>query len=99
MIKHVVMFKLKEIAPDEKMHEALSLKLMLDTLPDKIKGIKFFETGMNFTVSERAFDIVLVSEFNSIGDLNKYQKHPEHLKVVGLIREICETTHVVDYEV
>ena len=93
------MFKLKETAPDEKMHEVLQLKLMLDMLPEAIKEVGFFEVGMNFTESDRAFDLVLVSEFESISDLDIYREHPEHKKAVEYIREICDVTRVVDYEV
>ena len=48
--------------------------------------------------SERASDVVLVCEFESMEKLKKYQDHPEHLKVVALLQPLTEEVRVVDYE-
>ena len=46
MIKHIVMFKLKEKAEGrDKAANIQLLKAMLDALPARIKEIKFFEVG------------------------------------------------------
>ncbi len=46
-----------------------------------------------------AADVALYSEFSTWDDLEAYQKHPEHLKVVSFVQEIRLERHVVDYEI
>ena len=93
------MFKLRELSSlSEKLEIVDSIKTALETLPSKIEQIKSFEIGKNMIESERAFDIVLVSEFESLDDLKIYVDHPEHQKVVTLIRKYSEKTVSVDYE-
>jgi hypothetical protein len=99
MIHHVIMFKLKEFpSKDEKLETANVIKNALEALPAKIEQIKSFEIGINILESERAFDIVLVSKFNSLEDLKIYVDHKEHQNVVTLIRKYSEKTVSVDYE-
>ncbi len=98
MIKHIVMFKLKEEAEGrDKAANAQLLKAMLEALPASIKEIRFFEVGVNFLLASIAYDLVLVSQFESIEALQSYQKHPEHLKVFDFVVNTCENRIVVDY--
>jgi len=99
MIKHIVMWKLKEHAAGAGAQEnARILKTLLLELKDSIPHIKEIEVGFNFNPSEAACDVVLYSVFESRDDLETYQKHPEHRKVVGFVNEIRSDRHVVDYE-
>jgi hypothetical protein len=91
MIKHIVMFKLKEWA--EGRDKAANIK----ALPAQIEEIKFFEVGINFIEASVAYDLVLVSEFESKEALYRYQKHAEHLKVAEFVGKACESRIVVDY--
>jgi hypothetical protein len=98
MIRHIVMFKMKEFSgKDEKLNQATRLKAALEALPDLIPEIRFYEVGLNFVDSARALDMVLISYFNSINELEKYRVHPEHLKVIDMVKELTEYTVVVDY--
>jgi hypothetical protein len=95
MIKHIVSFKLK----DEFTNKASLIKDALDGLPVKILEIKTFEVGINIADTDSAYDLVLVSEFESLDDLNTYRVHPEHQKVVELIAKYKLTSMVVDYKI
>jgi len=98
MIKHIVMFKLKEWAEgSDKAANIKALKANLEALPPKIGEIKFFEVGINFLEASVAYDLVLVSEFESKEDLYSYQKHPEHARVANFVGKVCENRIVVDY--
>ncbi len=98
MIKHIVMFKLKEEAEGrDKAANTQMLKAMLEALPASIKEIRFFEVGVNFLQASIAYDLVLVSQFESLEALQSYQKHPEHLKVFDFVVKTCENRIVVDY--
>jgi hypothetical protein len=98
MIKHIVMFKLKEWAEGcDRAANINLLKAKLEALPAQIKEIKFFEVGINFAEASVAYDMVLVSEFESKEALFSYQKHPEHVLVVNIVGKVCESRIVVDY--
>ena len=98
MIKHIVMFRLKERAEGrDKDGNVMVLKAMLEALPARIKEIKFFEVGINFAQAGVACDLVLVSQFESKEALVSYQKHPEHLLVADFVGRACESRFVVDY--
>jgi len=98
MIKHIVMFKLRESAEGrDKAGNIRALKAMLEALPAKIEEIKFFEVGVNFFEGIVAYDVVLISEFESVEALQRYQKHPMHLNVFDFVGKTCEGRVVVDY--
>ena len=98
MVKHIVMWKIKEDASGAAKKESMAkMKALLEDLPNKIDQIKQFEVGLNVQPGDAAFDIVLYSEFESIADLEQYQKHPAHQKAVEFIRTISMGRHVVDY--
>ncbi|NLZ47550.1 MAG: Dabb family protein [Clostridiales bacterium] len=99
MIKHIVMWKLKDFSEGKnKLENAQIIKRDLEALKDKIRELKYIEVGININESEQAYDVVLYSEFNSIKDLNTYQNHEEHLKVAGFIRKVVDARIVTDYE-
>lgn len=100
MIKHIVMWRLKDSADGaSKQENAKNLKNYLEALKDKIREIRHIEVGINISGSDAASDVVLYSEFDSIEDLEAYQKHPEHQKIVSFVNEIRSERRVVDYEV
>jgi hypothetical protein len=100
MIKHIVMWRLKEFANGvNKEENAKKLKSHLESLKSKIKEIKHIEVGINIKSSDAASDVVLYSEFDSMDDLEAYQRHPEHMKVVDFVNEVRLERRVVDYKV
>ena len=99
MVKHIVMWRLKEpVGGSSKEEVAQSLKQRLEALPQAIPEIRYYEVGLNLKDSERASDVVLYSEFDSLEALAAYSQHPAHLEVVELVREIAAESRVVDYE-
>jgi Stress responsive A/B Barrel Domain len=100
MIKHIVMWKLKENAlGNTKEANALTIKKQLEDLVGTITEIKSLEVGINFNPSEAAFDVVLYSEFENEESLNSYMKHPLHVKVADFVSQVRENRVVVDYQV
>jgi hypothetical protein len=88
------MFKFKDENKDENIEK---VKNELNCLVDKIDELKSIEVGVNFAKEDRAFDLSLYSKFDSKEDLNAYAIHPEHLKVVKLIKSVVLESKVVDY--
>lgn len=100
MVKHIVMWNLKEFAEGRRKDENLQgMKDRLEALKSKISEIKILEIGINFNETEDSYDIVLYSEFENRKALNAYQKHPEHVKARDFIKNIRLEKKVVDYEV
>jgi antibiotic biosynthesis monooxygenase (ABM) superfamily enzyme len=96
MIKHIVAFKLKDTNKEDNLQ---SLKSKLERLPEVIPGVMNFETGKNISNRSSAYDLVLISEFASLNDLDMYRNHPEHIKVLDIIQQVVDNTVVVDYEI
>ena len=99
MIKHIVMWTLKERADGFSKEEiAVKIQRELNALKEKISAIYHIETGLNFNQTEAAFDIALYSEFKTKEDLATYQKHPDHVKVAEFINNVRLERAVVDFE-
>jgi hypothetical protein len=99
MLKHIVMWKLKDFAQGAtKKENAQKIKSQLEELRNKIKEIKFLEVGININDSADSYDIVLYSEFDSLEDLKTYQNHPEHIRVGDFVGEVRLERKVADYE-
>lgn len=98
MLKHIVMWKLKDHAEGKTRDEnAIIMKGMLEALKDKTPEIQFLEVGINVNPTDAAYDVVLYSEFMDEAALSVYQGHPEHLKVAEFVAKVREERAVVDY--
>jgi hypothetical protein len=98
MIRHIIMFKLKDFESKEIKNQKLTqLKKMIDELGNQIGEIVSIQAGINFSSRDVAYDLVLLSTFKSRDDLQLYSAHPEHQKVVEFLKEIKLSSAVVDY--
>lgn len=96
MIIHIVMWRLSD---DNKRENALKLKQMLEALKETVPSIRHIEAGVNIIENDpTAADVVLYSEFDSAADLQAYQAHPDHMKVVEFLNTVRTEKRVVDYE-
>ncbi|HHE73896.1 MAG TPA: Dabb family protein, partial [Desulfobacteraceae bacterium] len=87
MLNHVVLMKFKPGVAENKIAK---LEELMDNLPNTISEILVYEFGRNTVPSERAYDFALVSLFANPESLERYRQHPDHLKVLDLIKDICE---------
>ena len=94
MIKHIVMFKLK----DKNKENIKKVGNALKPLEGSIDVLRSAEIGVNFTESERSYDIVLTTDFDNRDALDAYGPHPKHVPVVETVRSLCSGSVVVDYE-
>lgn len=98
MLKHIVIFKLKDsYLGKDKFSLAQEIKEALERLPGLIPQIKFYEVGINRLDDPRAYDLALISAFESVDDLNIYRNHPEHKKTLDFILERAIDSKVVDF--
>ena len=94
MVKHIVMFKLTE-KTSENMKRATNA---LRSLEGNIETLKSIEIGTDFLESDRSYDIVLIAHFENREGLKIYGNHENHLPVVKIMRSLCSSSVVVDYE-
>jgi len=100
MIKHIVSWKLKETAEGKaKAENLVIMKNLLLSLKEKLAVLKKLEVGINSPKADASnFDIILITEFDSMIDLQAYLVHPEHVKVAEFIGKIRESRACIDYE-
>lgn len=91
MVKHVVVFKLKNF------EDAARLKDAILGMEGKIPGLVSIEAGIDFNRSDAAGDLVLISTHSDKDALKVYQDHPEHIKVKDQIVPCAAGRTVVDY--
>jgi hypothetical protein len=98
MVKHIVMWKLKEYANGQsKKANAIKMKKMLEALQGVVPGAYKMEVGINYNPG--GYDVVLYSEFNDHDALEGYQVHSEHIKVQEFVHEVILDRVVGDYMV
>lgn len=101
MIRHIVMWKLKEEASGaSKEKNAQKLKLILEGLRTNIDEIKAVEVGIQTNPDDKeALDVVLICDFENELDFQMYTRHAHHQKAVSFIEEVAEKRYYVDYKV
>jgi heme-degrading monooxygenase HmoA len=100
MIKHIVMWKLKDQAEGAgRAANAVEMKRRLDECANIVPGMLTFEVTLAQPGLEATYDVVLYSEFETKEALEAYARHPTHLAVVPFIGAIREGRQCMDYEV
>lgn len=95
MLKHVVFFKFKKDAREADIVEGVN---GLKALPGIIAEIRLFECGLDVVHSERSFDFALVSAFDNLDAMQRYQVHPAHQAAAKKMRELSDSVFAVDFE-
>jgi hypothetical protein len=95
MIKHLVFMKFKAGVTDK---DIAVIEKGLAGLPGKIPEIKEYQVGRDIVRSERSCDFALVSAFDDMEALKRYQVHPDHLPVVAKVKEFSESILAVDFK-
>lgn len=98
MVKHIVLFKLKDEVPaDKKLAAMTAFKQAIEALPARIPLIHHIEVGLNINPGE-TWSIALYSEFDSLDDVKSYAVHPDHVAAGQLLAAVKESRACVDYE-
>ena len=100
MIKHIVMWQLKDHAEGaDKATNAIKMKTLLDACSDIVPGILKLEVAIAQAGLEATYDVVLYSEFESATALDAYQNHPQHLALKPFVGAVRLARQCMDYEV
>lgn len=100
MVKHVILWCLKDTLTDEeKAKVKKDAKENLEALKGKIEGLAEIKVNINPLPTSNA-DMMLDSLFESADALAKYSIHPEHVAVAdGYVRPYTKSRSCMDYEV
>lgn len=99
MVKHMVMWNLKEFAEGaDKESNKQIIKKRLEALNGQIAGLIHLEVGFDFVGSKQSADVVLYSELESRDALEAYQSHPKHQAIIPFMKAVTSARTVVDYE-
>jgi hypothetical protein len=100
MIKHIVMWKLKEHAEGaDKAANARRMKELLEGCAGIVPGMHAFEVALAQDGLEATYDVVLYSEFADAAALNAYAEHPAHVAIKGFIGAVRAERQCMDYAV
>ena len=99
MIKHIVMWKLKDFAEGaDRAANAVHMKQKLDSCANVVPGIRKFEVALAQPGLEATYDVVLYSEFDSKEALEAYANHPTHHAIKPFIGAVRSERQCMDYE-
>ena len=99
MVKHMIIWKLKEMSPEALEAQKKLVKAGLEGLAGKIPGMTDIHVQIENLPTSNA-DMMLDSTFESAEALKGYSVHPEHVHVAETyIRPYIETRLCMDYEV
>ena len=98
MIKHVVLFKLKDFdSPSEKRAKMTEIKAALEELRACIEVVRELRVDFNINPSEE-WDLILTSVFDTLEDVGTYASHPAHVAVgKNIIGPVRTGRACVDY--
>ncbi|MBQ8769428.1 MAG: Dabb family protein [Oscillospiraceae bacterium] len=92
MVKHIVMYTLKEGVEKESAVELI--RSVLEPLVGKIPGLQHLEVRQAFN----GLDYALYSEFESREALTSYAVHPLHLAAKEKFHHLLDKRYAADYE-
>ena len=95
MIRHIVMFKIK----DEFKDEIPQLVKNFYGMKGRVEGLLELEAGADVLHSDRSYDLALVTLFDGMASFQAYQTHPAHLPVKKRMHEVRSASVACDFEV
>jgi hypothetical protein len=99
MIRHIVMWKLKEQAEGAgRAANAARMKALLDDCAGIVPGMGRFEVALAVPGMECTYDVVMYSEFESRAALDAYQQHPQHQALKPFFSAVRDARQCMDYE-
>ena len=100
MVKHIILWTLKEMSDSEKESVKKGIKEGLEGLKGKIPGLIDIKVNTEGRLASSTADLMLDSTFESTDALKGYSKHPEHVAVAdSKVRPYTVSRSCLDYEV
>jgi Stress responsive A/B Barrel Domain len=100
MIKHIVMWKLKEHAEGaDRLSNAKKMLALLNSCNNLVPGMLKLEAALATPELEATYDVILYTEFADKAALDAYQEHPAHVAIKPFIGAVRLERQCMDYRV
>lgn len=100
MVKHIILWTLKEMPEDEKAKVKVEIKTGLEALVGKVPGLVDVKVNIDGRLASSNADLMLDSTLESAEALAAYANHPEHVKVADeKVRPFTAGRTCLDYEI
>ncbi len=102
MIRHIVMWKFLPEAGGKTREENLDdvrARLLALYESGKIEGLRRMEIGKDVLHTDMSYDMVLLTEFDSLEALHNYKVHPDHVVISQFVKTVRSARAVVDCEI
>ena len=100
MVKHIILWTLKEMSDSEKESVKKEIKEGLEALKGKIAGLVDIKVNTSGRLSSSNADLMLDSTFEDEEALKVYAKHPEHLAVADKkVRPFTVSRSCLDFKI
>ena len=100
MVKHIILWTLKEMSEEEKSRVKSEIKKGLEDLKGKIPGLIDIKVNATGRLPSSNADLMLDSTFENAEALKGYSKHPEHVAVAdSKVRPYTASRSCLDFEV
>lgn len=100
MIRHTIMWKFTDEYEGMKKEQIMTrVEESFDHLRNVIPEIKAMRVERDILRSERSFDMIYITEFESLEALERYRVNPEHVKVAKFIGAVRTAQAVTDTEI
>lgn len=97
MLRHVVSWKLVAENEESRARDFATISEALRSLLPFISEIRSLNVGANVAYPETNWDVVLIADYDDVAALERYQRHPEHVKVSQIIRPLVAQRATVDF--
>lgn len=99
MVKHIILWTLKELDENEKIKIKKDIKQNLEGLIGKIDGLLEIKVNTEALASSNA-DLMLDSSFESEDALKNYAVHPDHVYIADtFVRPFTAQRSCLDFEI
>jgi quinol monooxygenase YgiN len=100
MLRHIVMWKLKEQAEGaDRATNIAKARALLEACAQLEPGTLHFQVGTAQAGFECTYDLVLDSTFRDRAALQAYQNHPQHVALKPFMKAVVEARQCMDFEV
>ena len=100
MVKHIILWTLKEMSDSEKESVKAGIKEGLEGLKGRVPGLVDIKVITSGRLASSTADLMLDSTFENEEALKDYSKHPEHVAVAdSKVRPYTASRSCLDFEV
>ncbi len=100
MVKHIILWTLKDMPEDEKATVKAGIKEGLESLKGKVPGLIDIKVNISGRLASSNADVMLDSTLESPEALKIYAQHPDHLAVAnGKVRPHTAQRACLDFEI